>query len=192
MEKSEKHFHHGRSSREILDPKRVLKTIGLKEGDVFLDAGSGDGYMSIAASSTVGNEGKVYAIDIYEESTEILKEKIKELNIENIIPIVADISENIPINDEIIDLCYMANVLHGFVQNKDVNEVMKEIKRVMKPGGNFAVVEFKKEESSHGPPMHIRITPEEVRKIVESHDLKVKKVEEVGKYHYTVIASKNL
>ncbi|MGZ7049335.1 MAG: class I SAM-dependent methyltransferase, partial [Methanobacterium sp.] len=62
MEKSGKHFHHGRSSREILDPSMVLKIIGLKKGDVFLDAGSGDGYMSLAASSIVGDEGKVYAV----------------------------------------------------------------------------------------------------------------------------------
>ena len=190
MEKSGKHFHHGRSSRGILDPSRVLSTIGVKKGDIFLDAGSGDGYMSIAASSVVGEDGEVYAIDIYEESMDILKEEIKSKNIVNITPIIADISEKIPVEDETIDICYMANVLHGFVENSDVQEVMEEISRVIKPGGSFAVVEFKKIKNTPGPPQHIRLTPEEVKDIVKNYQLTVKSVEEVGDYHYAVTAFK--
>lgn len=191
MSKSEKHFHHGRSSKEILDPNRVLSAIGLKEGDVFLDAGSGDGYMSLAASSIVGEKGKVYAVDIYEESMDILKKEINSRNIENITPIIADISKKIPIKDETVDICYMANVLHGFVQNNDVDNVMSEIKRVIKPKGTFAVVEFKKNENTPGPPMHVRIAPKKIKEIVESHYLVFKKVEKVGDHHYAVISVKN-
>jgi len=190
MEKSDKHFHHGRSSRQILDSSKVLSAIGLKEGETFLDAGSGDGYMSIAASSIVGEKGKVYAVDIYEESMNILKNEIKDKKIKNITPIIADISEKIPIEDEIIDICYMANVLHGFVQNEDTDGVMKEITRIIKPQGVFAVIEFKKEDSTHGPPMHVRITPDEVKNIVENYDLTVKSIKDVGTYHYAVIAAK--
>ena len=190
MEKSGKHFHHGRSSRQILNPSKVLSAIGLKEGETFLDAGSGDGYMSIAASSIVGENGKVYSIDIYEESMNNLINEIENQKIKNITPIVADISEKIPIENGIIDICYMANVLHGFVENKDVDEVMKEIIRIIKPKGIFTVVEFKKEDTAHGPPLNVRITPEEVKNIVENYDLTVKSIEDVGKYHYTVIASK--
>ncbi len=190
MEKSGKHFHHGRSSREILDTSRVLSTIGLKEGDVFLDAGSGDGYMSLAASSIVGEKGKVYAVDIYEESMDILKKEIESKNIENITPIIADISKKIPIKNETVDICYMANVLHGFVQNNDTEKVMSEVKRILKPEGTFAVIEFKKIENTPGPPMNVRIAPKLIKEIVESHYLNFKSVEEVGDYHYAVIAVK--
>ena len=151
MAESEKHFHHGRSSKEILDSNRVLSTIRLKKGDTFLDAGCGDGYMSIAASEIVGDEGKVYAVDVWEEPINIFKEKIESENIKNIEASVADITQKIPVDDESIDTLYMGNVLHGFVENNEVKNVMKEIKRVIKQGGSFAVVEFKKEESTHGP-----------------------------------------
>ncbi|MGZ7068986.1 MAG: class I SAM-dependent methyltransferase [Methanobacterium sp.] len=190
MEKSGKHFHHGRSSREILDPSMVLKIIGLKKGDVFLDAGSGDGYMSIAASSIVGEEGKVYAVDVYEESMDTLKKEIKNKNIDNIIPIIADISKKIPVKDETVDICYMGNVLHGFVQNDNVDNVMREIKRILKPKGTFAVIEFKKTENIPGPPMNVKITPKKVREIIEKHNLNFKNVEKVGDYNYSVIAVK--
>lgn len=190
MEKSGKHFHHGRSSREILDSSRVLSTIELKEGDVLLDAGSGDGYMSLAASSIVGENGTVYAVDIYEDSMEILKNEIKSKDIKNITPVIADISEKIPVADESIDVLYMGNVLHGFVENDEVETVMGEIQRVIKSNGAFAVVEFKKEESKCGPPLSVKIAPEDVKKIMQNYGFTVKKVEEVGTHHYVVISIK--
>lgn len=190
MTESEKHFHHGRSSKEILDSNRVLSTIGLKKGDTFLDAGCGDGYMSLAASKIVSDEGKVYAVDVWEESINAFKEKIESENIKNIEASVADITQKIPVDDESIDILYMGNVLHGFVENNEVESVMKEIQRVIKQGGLFAVVEFKKEESTHGPPLHVRITPEEVEEIVKNYGFAANKVEEVGTYHYAIILVK--
>lgn len=191
MAESEKHFHHGRSSKEILDSNRVLSTVGLKKGDKFLDAGCGDGYMSIAASEIVSNEGKIIAVDVWEESINAFKEKIESENIKNIDAEVANITQKIPVDDESIDILYMGNVLHGFVENNEVETVMKEIHRVIKKGGSFAVVEFKKEESTHGPPLHVRITPEDIEKIVKNYGFSVNKVEEVGTYHYAIILTKN-
>lgn len=191
MAESEKHFHHGRSSKEILDSNRVLSTIELKKGDTFLDAGCGDGYISLAASKIVGDEGKVYAVDVWEESINAFKEKIESENIKNIEAAVADITRKIPVDDESIDILYMGNVLHGFIENNEVETVMKEIRRVLKQGGSFAVVEFKKEESTHGPPLHVRITSEDVEEAVKNYGFTVKKVEEVGTYHYAIILTKN-
>ena len=189
-DKSKKHFHHGKSSKDILNPEKVLNAIGLKEGDIFVDAGSGDGYMSLAASKIVGNKGEVYAIDIYEDSMKILAEEIENKKIENIMPVIADITKKIPLKDGTVDVCYMGNVLHGFVENDETEKVMSEIRRIIKPGGTFAVIEFKKVENTPGPPMKVRITPKEIRKIVETHHLNFDRVETVGDYHYAVIAVK--
>jgi len=190
MAKSGKHFHHGRSSKQILDPNRVLSVTGLKKGDTFLDAGSGDGYMSFTAFEIVGDEGKVYAVDAWEESINKFKEKIEKENIGTIEAMVADITQKIPVADEIIDILYMGNVLHGFVENDEVETVMEEIKRVIKQGGSFAVVEFKKEEATHGPPLSVRLSPDDVAKIVQNYGFEVNNVEEVGKYHYILISTK--
>ena len=50
------HEHHGKTSRDILSAEEVLEATGLKKGDVFLDAGCGDGFISIEASNRVGNQ----------------------------------------------------------------------------------------------------------------------------------------
>lgn len=186
------HKHHGKSTRDILDPKRVLNAIGLNEGKIFLDAGCGDGFISIAASKIVKGSGKVYALDAYEPSLDALKREIEELELRNIEVILADMTLDIPLNDNIIDMCVMANVIHGFAIEGTLGPVLSEIKRVLKPGGTFAVVEFNKVEGPPGPPYDVRLSPENVEKILEGHGFGIGGTEEVGKYHYLVESVKKI
>jgi ubiquinone/menaquinone biosynthesis C-methylase UbiE len=180
------HKHHGKSTRDILDPKRVLMAIGLENGQKFLDAGCGDGFISIEASKIVGNQGQVYALDEYEPSLEHIRNEIHELGIRNMKVIQADMTRCIPLDDNLIDRCVMANVLHGFAAEGTLKSVLFEIMRVLKPGGTFAVVEFNKLEGPPGPPYNVRLSPEDVEEILEDHRFQIGGTEDVGKYHYLV------
>lgn len=191
-DKKHGHVHHSRSTRDILSAEKVLNVAGLTSGDNFLDAGCGDGFISINASSVVGKNGKVYAVDVYPESIEMVNEEIKTKGIENIEAIVADLTSKIPLDDNSIDLCVMANVLHGFVENDEVGEVMAEISRVIRPEGAFAVVEFKKMEGPPGPPFNVRVNPQDVEDIVTGYGFEVAETVEVGEYHYLVRAVKKV
>ncbi|MFY9639272.1 MAG: class I SAM-dependent methyltransferase [Methanobacterium sp.] len=180
------HKHHGKSSREILNAMVVLEAITPEIGNIFLDAGCGDGYISIAASNLVGDQGKVYALDVYPESIETVKKEIKDRKLENVDAILADITNTIPLDSSSIDIVLMANVLHGFVAGEEVGDVMSNIVRLLKPGGIFAVVEFRKLESSKGPPFNVRISPEDVSIILKDYGFDVIDSHEIGEYHYIV------
>lgn len=186
--KTEKHGHkhHGKSTRDILDADRVLRAIGLVEGEKFMDAGCGDGFISLAASKIVKDRGKVYALDAYEPSLDILKKEISLNKVENMEVILSDMTVAIPLEDNLIDRCVMANVLHGFASEGTLEPVLNEVKRVIKPGGTFAVVEFDKVEGPPGPSYDVRLSPETVEKILEEHGFTIGGTEEVGKYHYLV------
>ena len=180
------HMHHGKTSKNILSAGEVLKATELKLGDNFLDAGCGDGYISLEASSIVGDKGSVYALDVYPESIETVKKEIKTRNLGNMEAILADITKIIPLDAEIIDVVLMANVLHGFVAEREVEEVMNNISRVLKPGGVFAVVEFRKIEGNIGPPYDVKVSPEDVFNILLEHGFDISDTQLVGKYHYIV------
>ena len=90
------HMHHGKSSRDILSADEVLKATGIKEDDKFLDAGCGDGYISIEASSIVGDTGKVYAVDVYPESIKTVLNEIADKKLINMVALEADITRNYP------------------------------------------------------------------------------------------------
>ena len=190
-DKKHGHVHHSKSTRDILSVDKVLSAAGLKSRDVFLDAGCGDGYISIAASPLVEGEGKVYAIDVYPESIEIVKKDVQKKRIKNLEAIIADLTSEIPLIDDSVDLCVMANVLHGFVENGELDKVLPEIKRVIKLGGIFSVVEFKKIEGLPGPPFEVRLNPQDVENVLIKYGFEVTETVEVGKYHYLVNAVKN-
>ena len=181
------HEHAGKSSKAYLNAERVLQGTGLKSGDKFLDVGCGDGYFSIAAAKIIGNKGKVYAIDSYEGSIVVLQQQIQRENIRNIEAIVADVTQKMPLPKAIIDVCLMANVMHGFLANGEVPSVMTEIARVMKVGSTLAVVEFQKVAGPPGPPISIRMTPEELENLVSGYGFKKAKVVEVGPIHYAAM-----
>jgi len=186
MIEKHRHVHHSRSSKDILSAMEVLEAVGLEIGDIFLDAGCGDGYISIAASNLVGDQGKIYALDVYPESIENVKKEIEDKKLDNTHAILADISKNIPLDSDSIDIVLMSNVLHGFVADEEVEKVMSNIVEVLKPGGVFAVVEFRKLEGSRGPPFNVRISPEEVSIILKDYGFEITDKHEIGEYHYIV------
>ena len=72
------HKHGGKSSEAVLDAKRVLSSIKLVEGEVFMDSGCGDGFISRTASQIVGSKGKILAVDQYSPSLDVLRDKVKK------------------------------------------------------------------------------------------------------------------
>lgn len=185
-----RHEHHGRSSRGFLDAGKVLRYIGVSEGDRFLDLGCGDGYFSIAASQVVGKDGIVYAFDADEGSITRLKKEIVDRKLTNVEASVVDITKKLPLADESISLAFMSNVLHGLVENDEAEGAFEEIARVTAQNGRLAVVEFKKQESPMGPPLSIRLSPDDVETLARRYGFSSESVQEVGPYHYAIILRK--
>lgn len=180
------HVHHGKTSKDILNAGEVIKSADINEGDVFLDAGCGDGYISLEVSKVVGDQGKVYALDVYPESIETVKNEIEKKNLNNVEAILADMTEEIPVDDGSVDKIVMANVLHGFVESEEVDAVMNNISKALKSGGIFTVVEFRKVKSERGPPFNVRLAPLDVSEILEKYGFSVIDNIEIGNYHYIV------
>jgi len=189
-EAEKRHEHHGRSSKGFLDAGKVLRYVGINEGDRFLDLGCGDGHFSIAASQAVGKDGIVHAFDVDEESIARLRNEIAEKKITNIKASVVDITKKLPLADESISLAFMSNVLHGLVENGAADSTLNEIARVTPYNGKLAVVEFKKQESPMGPPLPIRLSAEDVETLARGYGFSKESVQEVGPYHYATILRK--
>jgi ubiquinone/menaquinone biosynthesis C-methylase UbiE len=182
-----KHIHPGRPSSIFFSPDQLLDRLGIKEGDTILDAGCGDGFISIAASDLVGESGLVFAIDLDARSIEMLIHALREKRIGNIDVIRADISKTLPIENRIIDFCLMVNVFHGLLENQETRPVLRELKRILKYDGKLVIVDFKKMESYPGPPITIRIEPEKMESILRVHHLEKRDYFEIGKYHYAMV-----
>ena len=174
----------GKSSFDLIDPSKLFSELQLKKDTVFLDLACGSGSYSLAASKYIGDEGKIYAVDLWREGIDYLLSEIAVRRIEHTHALFADVSRNIPIEDTSIDICLMATVLHDLIQDNTEEGTLREAKRVLKPDGLLAVIEFKKVEGPPGPPLKIRISPGELENILSSYGFRFVKTTEIGAYNY--------
>jgi ubiquinone/menaquinone biosynthesis C-methylase UbiE len=174
----------GKSSFELIDQDRLFGELELEQGMNFLDLACGPGAYAIAASEVVGEEGRVYALDLWEEGIEILRKEISTRGIRRLEAVVADVSKRIPIEDKSIDICLIATVLHDLVEIKVGDAALEEVRRVLTANGSLAIIEFKKIDGPPGPPIRIRLSPEQVEGIVVPHGFRKEKLLDVGPYNY--------
>jgi ubiquinone/menaquinone biosynthesis C-methylase UbiE len=178
----------GPSSFNKLDSALAFREMGLKNGDAFADLGCGAGDYSLYACSITGAEGKVYAVDISEDMISGLREEIRRRNLCNIIAVESDICNSIRLSDDSVDCCLLATVMHAAKLMGNDKNLFPEIMRILRPGGCLAIIECKKEETFFGPPLSMRISPEELDGAVSPYGFKKKKCVDLG-YYYMMLFS---
>ncbi len=182
----------GKSSFGLIDTAKFFQELALDKGITFLDVACGRGAYSLAVAEIIGNNGQIYAVDLWEEGIGILFEEAASKGIQNITTFVSDVAEHIPIEDDCVDVCLMATVLHDLVADKIDQQVLKEIVRVMKSESTLAIVEFFKKEGPPGPPKPVRLSPEEVGQMLAAHGFQQKRYTEIGPDHYLQLFNLNL
>ena len=177
----------GKSSFGLIDTSKFFQELDLKKGTTFLDVAWGWGAYSLAAADIVGKDGQVYAVDLFEEGITSLRKEADAKGIQNLATFVSNVAQKIPVDNDCVNVCLMATVLHDFVGDKVERQVMKEIVRVMKPNGVLAIVEYHKKEGPPGPPKRVRLSPEEVVKILSVYGYKQNRYTEIGPDNYLQI-----
>jgi ubiquinone/menaquinone biosynthesis C-methylase UbiE len=176
----------GPSSFHMQDPELVFKGLNLSEGETFLDLGCGAGDYALRASKEVGCSGAVFALDRLSGIIENLESRAREARIENLTGIVCDITGPLPLDEESVDAVLVATVLHTLDFSSRGIPLFREIRRVAKKGGRLITIDCKKEESSFGPPMHMRLSPEEINGAAGQCGFRIKSVADLG-FNYMLI-----
>jgi ubiquinone/menaquinone biosynthesis C-methylase UbiE len=184
---TEKPIAAGKSSFELVDTKKLFSELQLEDKTIFLDVGCGSGEYSIAASEYISESGQIYAVDLWQDGIDRLTREMTIKQIRNINATVSDVSKQIPLEDGSVDVCLMATVLHDLIQDNTDEGTLKEVKRVLKPQGKLAIIEFKKSEGMPGPPIRIRISPEELERHLHSYCFHSTKTTDIGLYVYLSI-----
>ena len=107
----------------------------IKKGDVVIDLGSGAGNDAFVARYETGETGKVIGIDFTPAMIDKARNNAELRGFNNVEFRHGDI-EKVPVTSNIADVI-VSNCVLNFVPNKD--GVIKEIYRVLKPGGHFSI-----------------------------------------------------
>jgi ubiquinone/menaquinone biosynthesis C-methylase UbiE len=113
------------------NPYKLLEAAGLKRGQKVLEVGCGPGFFTIPAAHIVGEEGRVYAVDVNPYAIERVRGKIARDGIKNVVPLLANASDT-GLPEYSIDFAFMVGLPH-IVGGREA--VLSEIHRILKPGG---------------------------------------------------------
>ncbi len=116
--------------------KKVVQIVKETNPETILDIATGTGDLAIALSKT--NATKIIGLDISNGMLEIGKEKIKKQGLDNKIDMVLGDSENMPFEDNTFDAITVGFGVRNF---ETLENGLKEIHRVLKPGGCFVILE---------------------------------------------------
>ena len=169
---------------ELLDPRKILDKIDLKEGMIVADLGCGNsGHFVFPSAKMVGDEGKVYAVDILKSALSSIESKAKMQNFYNVDAVWSDIEVEggTEIPEGGCDAVYLVNV-HA------KPEMIKEALRLLKNGGKLLLIDWKASATaSFGPALADRISSEEVKKRAEEFNLKLEEEFDAGPHHWGLI-----
>lgn len=107
----------------------------IKAGDTVIDLGSGAGNDAFIARHETGDTGKVIGIDFTPAMLERARKNAAVRGYSNVEFIEGDI-EKMPVADNFADVI-VSNCVLNLIPDKDA--VLKEIRRVLKPGGHFSI-----------------------------------------------------
>ena len=114
--------------------RRVGK-FGIKEGITVVDYGCGPGRYAVKFAELVGENGRVYAVDIHELAIEAVKKKIRGGNLRNIEPVLAQGYDS-ALPDAVADAVCAIDM---FFIIKKPTEFLTELKRIMRRDGTLVI-----------------------------------------------------
>ena len=117
----------------------TVMVANLTEGDQVLDIAGGTGDLSLAFAKKVGTTGRVVHTDINEAMLRVGRDRLTDKGI--LLPTVVCDAEKLPFPDQHFNLVSVAFGLRNMT-HKDA--ALKEMCRVLKPGGKLLVLEFSK------------------------------------------------
>jgi arsenite methyltransferase len=150
-------------------PHEVITALNLKPGETIADIGAGSGYFTFRLAHHVGDAGRVYAVDVSPDMIVHLNRRIRDLQVKNVVTILAAPDDPL-LADASIDRFFICDTWHHIGDHPKYLALMK---KMLKPGGQVVMIDFKKAETPVGPPMEMRINRDELLKEMEANGFKL-------------------
>ena len=174
------------------DPKKTILSLEVNKEAIAIDLCCGDGYFTFPLAEI---SSKVYGIELDADLLEQAKKEGEARKLTNCHWIYGDAMKLSDFVNEPVDFVLLANTFHGI---PDKEAIGKSIFSILKPDGELAIINWQKkprEETTvlglpRGPKSEMRMSPEEVEKVLLPPGLVLKSVIELPPYHYGAIFKK--
>lgn len=118
--------------------KKFLRELKVVPGNFALDLCCGTGDITIALAKQVGPSGNVIGLDFNNDMLELADQKIRKQDLQKEIQLRQGDAMHLPYPDQSFDI---VTIGFGLRNVPDADQVLKEIYRVLKPGGKVGILE---------------------------------------------------
>lgn len=161
----------------------LLRLLDPQPGGRYADVGCGPGYFTLPVAERVRPDGKVYALDISPEMLAMCRKRARERGLDDVVVTLQNDEYTIPLVDASVDGAWLANVFHELEAPR---ELLKEIRRILRPQGQLIVIDWKRMEMEMGPPLEQRTPLEVVLLELGKAGFDALRVHNLYTYHYVV------
>jgi ubiquinone/menaquinone biosynthesis C-methylase UbiE len=132
--------------RERKFRERLLVPAELQPGESVLDIGCGTGSLALVAARQVGRSGQVHGIDPSPEMIERARNKAGRNGVD--VGFEVAWGQSLPFPDASFDAVLSTVMLHH-VPRAGRQEVLREVRRVLRPTGRFVAIDFGMDPGGH-------------------------------------------
>ena len=175
----------GTSPGRSVDPQRLIALIPIRPHETLGDIGCGAGDLTIPLAKYVF-DGKVYAVDTDPEALKKTADRALGIRLGNIDTVLSKPTK-VPLDSESLDGAVLASVLHEASRPKSL---LKEVSRMLRPGGWAAVIEWAEESDGEGPPAKQRLSREKALDMAADVGLRRLALRNVDDHRYLLVLHK--
>ena len=117
-------------------PMKILSGTNIKPGQTVLELGCGTGFFTIPAAQLIGDRGSLTAMDVLQESVDLVSTKVQEANLRNV-RVVKGNAMDTRLNAESFDTVLLFGLIPAPML--PLNKLLPEIYRVLKAEGSLSV-----------------------------------------------------
>jgi demethylmenaquinone methyltransferase/2-methoxy-6-polyprenyl-1,4-benzoquinol methylase/phosphoethanolamine N-methyltransferase len=133
-------FNRDRAFRD-----KTISLATIEQGQTVLDVGCGTGELTLRAKAAAGPSGMVFGIDPAPEMIDVAQRKVARKHVD--VKFQVGVIEALDFPDQTFDVVLSSLMMHHLPDDLK-REGLREIYRILKPGGHLLIVDMKRREQS--------------------------------------------
>jgi ubiquinone/menaquinone biosynthesis C-methylase UbiE len=166
-------------------PDEVMAALELGKGEWIADVGAGSGYFAVRLAAAVGENGRVYAVDVEPGMILHMNRRARDAGLGNLLTLLADPDDPL-LPRGAIDRVFICDTWHHI---GDHEGYLGRLRRALKANGQVVMIDFQKRELPVGPPVDRKIARGDLVREMEGSGFRLVREHTFLPYQYFLVFS---